>query len=202
MWSDTQHHEAQEQRFSAVKVSQAETLQARGASSLIGRKVIRYTINHGDYGDGSGPGFLGFLLEADAAGGKKREWLVVTIAAASESTLLNGRIVGPASATMDGWPKPLIYYKQGSLIDEFGPRVNDARIVGVDLRTESLSLTFETANGTSLMEIVNADDRLTPFMAKIKIEGKATPMPRKAIRPGEKLGDYVIFLAEDKNLRV
>jgi len=186
----------------------AQNIVERTPETLVGRKIIKYSIGQGDYGNGSGPGFLGFLLEEDIAQKQKKEWVVITIRGADEYSLLNGKMVN-ASWDFFKLPKPLIYYEGPKLVDNFGPVVNGSLIKKVSLQDESFVLELEKDGKTHIMEILNKDPRLSPT---IKIENrlrvtpedvvKAKRIPRVAFPPTDHMGNYIIIMEEDGRIYV
>lgn len=186
----------------------AQNIVERTPETLVGRKIIKYSITQGDYGDGSGPGFLGFLLEEDIAQNRKKEWLVITIHGADNYSLLDGKMVN-ASWDFFKLPKPLIYYDGPKLVDSFGPAVNGSLIKKVTLQDESFVLELEKGGKTYILEILNKDPRLSPT---IKIENrlrvtpedvmKAKRIPSIAFPPGHRMGDYIIFMEENGQIYV
>jgi len=186
----------------------AQNIVERTPETLVGRKIIKYSINQGDYGDGSGPGFLGFLMEEDTTQNQKEEWLVITIHSADNYSLLDGQMVN-ASWGFFKLPKPLIYYEGPKLVDHFGPAVNGSLIKRVNLQDESFLLEVEKEGKTHVLEILNKDLRLSPTI-RIENRHRVTPedvmkakhIPRIAIPPGKRMSDYIIFVEENGQIYV
>lgn len=170
-----------------------ESILLRGAQRLVGRKIIEYRRNQGDYGDGAGPGFLGLLLEEDKDQNLKKELLVVTINSADCFTLMDGNWmyasapfrkthVGVAERPAIGQPSPFDLIVGGSTIKE------------ADLQPEYLKVKIQSTDGKEhQIEILNKDPRLSPY-ANLK--------PAVAMKPGDHIGNYIIFMEENGQIYV
>ena len=172
---------------------QAETISQRNTSSLVGKKIIKHSFFFGDYG-GAGAGFMGFLLEPG------KEWLVVTIKDAAQfHTLLDNKWVESVYTSLDFFKpdhSPWLIYGKNSKIekDEFTPLIQGAIIKEIRLTETALNITFEKDGQEHLMEILDTDKRLCPYPGPY-YEKKKIVYP-KALRPAEKMGDYIIFMED------
>lgn len=171
----------------------AETILQRTPASLIGKKIIQAGRRFGDYG-GAGAGYMGFQLEPD------KEWLVFTIAdTAGSHALLDGKWVETVYTSINFFKpdhSPWIIYGVGSRLekDEFSPLIQGAVIKDVQLTDTACNITLEKDGQTHLLEILDTDKRLCPYPGPF-YEKKKIVYP-KALRPGEKLGDYIIFMED------
>ena len=218
MWNPDIHHEIRidQQQYLAKKVSEytviengqrqkikAKNILETDTSNLIGRKILKYSINQGDNQDGSGPGFLGLLLDNDNQKNLKKEWLIATVLAADEFTLLDGKIVGVSAATIPDFSKPLIYYQGPVLVDQFGPIVNGSIIKEAVLKDESFTLKIENNGKVHTLEILNKDSRFTPLINFfVEENGKRKYMPRMIFKPGQKIGEFLVFMPENGQMYV
>lgn len=168
-----------------------ETIFQRQPSSLIGKKIIKHSFRFGDYG-GAGAGFMGFQLEPG------NEWMVVTIASAgSHHALLDGRWVETVYTDIGFFKpdqSPWLIWGQNSVLekDELTPLMQGAIIKDVQLTDTALNITLEKDGQSHLLEILDTDKRLCPYSGPY-YEKKKIVYP-KALRPGEKIGDYIVFI--------
>ncbi|GEM_PF-5015666 len=218
MWNPDVHHEIridQQQylaktvlEYTVIENGERKKVKAKniievGISDLIGRKILKYSINQGDNRDGSGPGFLGLLLDDDPQRNLKKEWLIVTVLGADEFTILDGQLVGPSASTISGFSKPLIYYQGPILVDKFGPVVNGSIIREAILKDESFTVKIESHEKTHILEIFNKDSRLTPLINFfVEENGKRKYMPRMIFKSGQKIGEFLVFMEENGHMYV
>lgn len=179
----------------------------RGINSVIGKKILDFKVNiGGDYSDkGSGENFIGFLLgdetEADL---NKKEWLVVTITYAAMHSLLDGQCV----MSLESYPTqrqcgktPLIYYQNNtlsSLVDQASPMIIGGIIKTFELDDHNCRIFIENQNQSHLFEILDSDPRLSLGGAGFNAyKYEMRYRRRKALRNGDKLEEFIIFMEED-----
>ena len=174
----------------------------RGTHELTGRKIIKYSIILGDHEDGSGPGFLGVLLNQDAHRNLPVEWLVITVAGAGDFCLLDNEWV-EASAAFFNIKKPLIRYEGPKFIDKFGPVVAGSVIKSVNVKTDSCVIILEKDGSEHKFEILNEDSRLSSVSMLPPDQQKDFTVKSRAIFPtGDHIGNYIIFMEEDGQIYV
>ena len=170
-----------------------ETIFQRSPSAVVGKRIIKHSFFFGDYG-GSGAGFMGLLLEPG------NEWMVVTFPNAAMSfVLLDNKWVESAYTSIDFFKpdhSPWLIYGKNSKIDkdEFTPFIQGAVIKDIQLSDKSCNIILEKKGQSHLMEILDTDVRLCPSPA-LYYDKKKIVYP-KALRPGEKMGDYIIFMED------
>lgn len=153
-----------------------------GTDRIIGRTLLKFMPAIGDYEDGSGPGFIGLLLERDPDRCLSREWLVVTIESGGFFGLLNGRWID-ASAQFHKIQKPLICG------NEIGKLIEGCVIVSMKLNKDALLLVLESASGVShSLEFLRKDERLSRW--------PNSHAPLIAFKESGQMADYVILMEE------
>ncbi len=170
------------------------TLLERGAQSIVGRSILKISFRVGTTGT-SGTGFIGFLLSAMPEKSLSEEWMTLTIWGAGENCLLDGEWV-EANKRFYETKKPLYSESMQKELrwDHFTPKITGAIIVRVNLQTDSLSLELHNQGTEYIFQVLDEDKRLPP--------AHTGGSYNVILRPGEQLGNFIVFHDLDTVLHV